>query len=240
MGFVVAAVFLALLAWGAYALMRRAYKLAVSPRPAAGPEEQVVSAACEAGKQGGGGTMETAEAAVAGRFPIPWGAIVFVAVLWIAGRRSSANPMLFIPIIGIALLVTIGRFFGRATSYYSKPTPKGLADQWRALIWILAVILGAAGIVHGRHYLIRDIEKTMAPLIAAADSFCSKTGKYPAYPDELVPDYIAAIPRCPDRCTSKQLFFRTLDDGYTIGCLTDVFMQYTYYSKTKRWGMRYS
>lgn len=191
-------------------------------------------------ERAGRGYAETAETAAAGRFPVPWGAIVFAAVFWVAGHRTSANPMVFIPLIGIALLVVLARVSIVTAKYRAKPTPIGMADRRRALIWILAVIIGAAGAAHGRYCLLRDIEKTMQPLIYAMDSFHSKTGNYPADYDELVTGYIAAIPRCPDRCTSKQLFIMPLDDGYTIGCLTNTFMQYTYDSEKKRWYMRYS
>ncbi|MCK4935462.1 MAG: hypothetical protein KAR84_01300 [Elusimicrobiales bacterium] len=235
----------AFLAWGAYALMIRSYKWIMSLCPDSGsPEERAAPVICKVEEQVGSKTMETTE--VASRVSIPWGAIIFVIAFWILSHLSFNIQMMLYPFIGIALLFTVGRFFVMATGYHSKPTPKGLADKRKAFVWMLAVILGAAGMVHGGYYLRHKIQKTMQPLISAIDSYHAKTGYYPSHPSALVPDYIAAVPKCPGRRRRLLYFLKRLndtpfpgpavgEDGYIMTCKTFMFMKYTYDSEKKSW-----
>ena len=130
----------AFLAWGAYALMIRSYKWIMSLCPVSGsPEERAAPVVCKVEEQVGSKTMETTE--VASRVSIPRGAIIFVIAFWIMSHLSFNIQMMLSPFIGIALLVTVGRFFVRATAYYLKPTPKGFTDKRKALIFTQETLL---------------------------------------------------------------------------------------------------
>jgi hypothetical protein len=102
---------------------------------------------------------------------------------------------------------------------------------------VYAVLVFGVGI-HGSSSFIQAHETNFAPLLAALEQYRSTTGEYPDEVAELVPEYVASLPKCPvsggwapELSYHKRQPGHRLQGTYLVQCVVGafVFPQYALY-----------
>ncbi len=109
---------------------------------------------------------------------------------------------------------------------------------------VYAVALFGVGI-HGSSSFIQAHETNFAPLLAALEQYRDANGEYPDEMAELVPEYVANLPKCPvnggwapDLSYHKRKQGHRFQGTYLVQCVVGVFVfpQYALYeSKDAAW-----
>ena len=109
---------------------------------------------------------------------------------------------------------------------------------------IYAVAVFVVG-VHGSSSFIQAHETNFAPMLAALEQYRDTTGEYPDEVAELVPEYVASLPKCPvsggwapELSYQKRKQGHRLQGTYLVQCVVGVFVfpQYALYeSKDATW-----
>ncbi len=109
---------------------------------------------------------------------------------------------------------------------------------------VYAVLVFGVGI-HGSSSFIEEHETNFAPLFAALEQYRDTIGEYPDEVAELVPEYVASLPKCPvtgswapNLSYHKRQPGHRLQGTYLVQCVVGVFVfpQYALYeSKDATW-----
>ncbi len=83
----------------------------------------------------------------------------------------------------------------------------------------------------------RVMKEAARPVIEALSAYHGKAGRYPGAIDDLVPEYLPAVPGCkPGKAEPRMRYFLSTEDGeYTLLCTQFVYQRQRYSSRTKTW-----
>jgi len=181
------------------------------------------------------------------QFRFPWITLTLVLAASFLAHLSFGMQIFLTPILFIAAPCMAGQLLFRGVQWLlARDNPERLVRAKGALAQAVLVVLAMGGCGHGSHHLFGKVERTLQPVIDAAEKSRAKTGVYPGGLDELVPAYLTEVPSCPGngRRPLYMLFppseaqsqdVLTDASRFTITCYTVVFWKYTYDSKKGKW-----
>ena len=102
------------------------------------------------------------------------------------------------------------------------------------IIFGIIVLVVVGPIVGGRKD--KEVETSLAPVVAVLESYKAKKGSYPVRLDFLVPAFLAEVPRCPESSRTAGYDVDSRSGDYELGCPTFLFSRRHYSSATKSWG----
>lgn len=106
-----------------------------------------------------------------------------------------------------------------------------------AIAIYVVVILGFTVVVMWITPPDRVMKEAARPVIEALSAYHGKAGRYPAAINDLVPEYLPAVPGCkPGKAEPRMRYFLSAEDGeYTLLCTKFVYQRQRYSSRTKTW-----
>jgi len=177
---------------------------------------------------------------------VPWASILLILAVWILSHLFFSAQIFLLPLSVLSAFLLSAAAVIHGVRWLLRREPERLARLKGALLQVLLAAVAVTGVVLGSRHLFRRVERTMQPVIDAAEAFHAKTGGYPRSAEEMVPAYLLRIPMCPGNGKRPMYLhkqpgdspfpgFAVGRDGYSITCYTVVFWKYTYDSEKRRW-----
>jgi hypothetical protein len=154
---------------------------------------------------------------------------IAVWVLLTVGFASQTTvTYLLFPVLLLSLLLFLFAFS------LPENSPSRHFYAWFFLLSIAGYLSG--GLLEG--YCARGNSTTADQLVAGIEAFREQRSRYPEKLDELVPEFMDAIPKAKLGFQTTRFFYSNRCDAFTLGYSSPVMMARTYDSQKKKWRLR--